>query len=457
MGLYKTFAHKVAWPVGEKLAGLPVRKRLEFLLETERWPREKLEAYRNERFRAVVNHAAETVPFYRKLWADHGVTVGQIQNVADAPKLPPVSKDMLRAAGGEVLSRAFSREEVIRKTSSGSTGEPFRYYLSKREKAIFWANLIRNWGWAGYELGDKITLCTIGSLKSVLRHPAVAWIELGVLRQQFVGIQDLGRDVLGEKLERIRKFGPKVMRGYASSLYHLAKGALETGPRFSVPSVVSTSETLTGHMRETIVSAFDTTVYDQYGAEGMIISSECDAQAGMHVNEECVFLEIVDDKTHQPADRGEVVLTNLEGYAYPFIRYRVMDVAAKGETAACPCGRTLARLGPFEGRVVDFFPLANGRFLTVPPFCDAFGKVGEVITWQIRHVRPDHIRILVHCRGAVLPDETRAYMERETRKYTGEGITFDVDVVDRIPPTSAGKRRYFVSELDDDTYGYEKK
>ena len=89
---------------------------------------------------------------------------------------------------------------------------------------------------------------------------------------------------------------------------------LEKGMNVYVPSILTTGETLTDDMRETIEQAFAPGgVYNEYGGDGMQIAAECQYHDGMHINDESVFVEIVRDGERVPeGELGEIVLTNLE-------------------------------------------------------------------------------------------------------------------------------------------------
>ncbi|MED4785006.1 hypothetical protein [Brevibacillus choshinensis] len=61
---------------------------------------------------------------------------------------------------------------------------------------------------------------------------------------------------------------------------------------------------------------------------------------GIHVNERQFLAEVVDPVTLQPAsegEKGELVLTNLERYGFPLIRYRTGDIV-ENNSKPCSCG-----------------------------------------------------------------------------------------------------------------------
>ena len=73
-----------------------------------------------------------------------------------------------------------------------------------------------------------------------------------------------------------------------------------------------------------------------------------------------------------PAGReGAIVLTNLNAYAMPFIRYAIADVGALA-AGRCVCGRGLPLLDQVAGRSSDRLLLPSGRELIMWFFTDVF-------------------------------------------------------------------------------------
>src|SRR5262245_54862817 len=77
--------------------------------DSQWWDSDRVRTLQNDRVRAIVQFAAANVPFYRKHWAEHGITVSQVQGIADLPLLPTITKADIRAAGNGMLSAPPAR------------------------------------------------------------------------------------------------------------------------------------------------------------------------------------------------------------------------------------------------------------------------------------------------------------------------------------------------------------
>jgi phenylacetate-CoA ligase len=117
---------------------------------------------------------------------------------------------------------------------------------------------------------------------------------------------------------------------------------------------------LTGDVRALVQKVWGTRVIDSYGTtEGGLLGTECDAAMGIHIAEDVIVLEVVDESGHRvpkgtPGSR--ILLTNLCNRVLPLIRYEISDVASLDD-APCPCGRPYARVMAIEGRREDYMTL----------------------------------------------------------------------------------------------------
>ncbi|HEY80138.1 MAG TPA: phenylacetate--CoA ligase family protein [Anaerolineae bacterium] len=449
MSRYSRFLRKAVLPLGSRLAGygdfLPY---LESLEASQWWSYDQIQALQNAKLRRLIAHVYEHVPFYRQVMDQRGLKPADIQTADDLVKLPIVDKKALtQHYDAGLRDHSIPRKQLIHATSSGSTAERLHYWTTKSQKAKKWAGLFRWWEMVGYEFGDPYVTFQLAPNQGFKGWPLVGRLEWLLLRHHWLSAQEMTDEVLAQYVENLRAWRPKLFRSYASTLYYLAKRMNEAGLNVHVPAILTTGETLTDHMRETIARAFAPgEVFNEYGGDGMQIAAECHEHQGMHINAETYIVEIVKDgKRVAEGELGEVVLTNLEATATPFIRYNIHDVAAL-TTAPCACGRGLPRLSHLEGRLTDMFVTSDGHWLTVHQFTAFFAKVHSVKAFQVIQKEVDFIVIKL-----VVDDHfSQADHQRiidTFRGYMGPNVRFELQFVDDIPTTPVGKRRFFISEV----------
>jgi phenylacetate-CoA ligase len=127
-----------------------------------------------------------------------------------------------------------------------------------------------------------------------------------------------------------------------------AAGRLTIRPR----TILSSAEVLTDAARARFRAAWGADLYDTYVmTETGLIGAECPQRGGIHISEDLVVIESVDER-HQPVPHGtaggKVLVTNLTNYAQPLIRYEVPDRITLSPDI-CRCGRpfaTITRIDP---------------------------------------------------------------------------------------------------------------
>ena len=97
--------------------------RLSALLErSERWGREELRAYQDERLAALIANAYATVPFYSERMDALRLKPTDVRSVSDLPKLPIISREDLAANRERLISTAVPGRRLWSAWTSGTTG-----------------------------------------------------------------------------------------------------------------------------------------------------------------------------------------------------------------------------------------------------------------------------------------------------------------------------------------------
>src|SRR5262249_20889196 len=198
---------------------------------------------------------------------------------------------------------------------------------------------------------------------------------------------------------------------------------------------------LSANDRRLLEQVFGCPVFDRYGCrEVSVIASECSAHTGLHVNAECLYLEI--ETADGPADAGEIgsiLVTDLLNRAMPLIRYRIGDLGAWA-AGDCPCGRGLPRLAALHGRSTDFLVGSDGRLVS-GVFLATYVVANRPSLGQVQ-IRQDRAGAVVYrVRPGTGFDATAdfAYLGAATRHPLGERAEAEFEVVAALPAEPSGK------------------
>jgi phenylacetate-coenzyme A ligase PaaK-like adenylate-forming protein len=178
---------------------------------------------------------------------------------------------------------------------------------------------------------------------------------------------------IGEMVEALNAFQPGHFSAYASMVSLLAERQL-AGELQIAPRVISTAgEVRTPEMEARITEAWAQKPFNNYGATetGMASATECNRHAGLHLFEDQILFEVMDDE-YRPVPDGKpgsrLLITNLYNRTQPLIRYELNDLVTLSPNP-CPCGRPFPLLKSIEGRSDDVLemPATDGGTIKVHP------------------------------------------------------------------------------------------
>ena len=186
---------------------------------------------------------------------------------------------------------------------------------------------------------------------------------------------------------------------------------------------------------------------DEYSAmETGPIATQCPDHIHYHVNAENVIVEILDadDEPRAPGEMGRVIVTSLNNFASPFIRYDLGDVAIPGPSP-CPCGRGLPVIERVLGRTRNLLTYPDGRQLK-PRLNE--GLVDQPAILQFQGLQPDpdslEIRLVVE---RPLKHQEEERIRATLVAYLGHPFEIRLTYVDEIERGPSGKFEDFRSEV----------
>ncbi len=181
------------------------------------------------------------------------------------------------------------------------------------------------------------------------------------------------------------------------------------------------------------------------------MAGECPA-GRVHIAAENVLIEYAPvPPVNGESSATELVITDLNNYAMPLLRYRIGDLGAPGDP--CPCG-PLPVLTLRSGRTEDLVLLPDGRRMDGAVFGAAVDELVRrgVRVRQFRAIQhaPDSIEVLIAADGA---DGHLEHLAERLQTMLRARLHIVVRRVDAIPSEPTGKLRRFVSLLSDGTGG----
>ncbi|MFH1279660.1 MAG: hypothetical protein ABIK65_14930 [Candidatus Eisenbacteria bacterium] len=403
-------------------------------LRRHRWKsKEELREIQWRRLSALVRHAYRRVPYYRCLFDRAGFRPDDLRTLDDLRRIPMTDKEEIRADPGAFVAEGIDPLRCRSCFTSGSTGVPLRVLMD--EEAY------------GRGLGVKAYALSECGVRWNDRFVTIA-ASAGPVLPNHVILPPLSDT--RSAIEMLRKAKPDVLYSYPSFLTVLGQYDVSgIRPR----RILSQGMNLTEFHRSVIRETFGLEVHDTYGSvEFKALAFECDAHAGLHMITDWAVLEFLKDGDPvRPGETGEIVVTGLQNFAQPLIRYRIGDYGTPSG-GSCLCGRSWPLIGRLDGREIDFILLPSGKKTNPSPIYQAVHSEAEMNVYSIAQFqavqeRRDHLTLRIVKGKGFDPDMVERIRARIEEAFTcmGEMIRVDVEYVDAIERGRTGKSKILVS------------
>lgn len=232
--------------------------------------------------------------------------------------------------------KSYKFKKLFFSETSGSSGEPLVFYKNEHWDSSNRASIARGMSWYGVEPWERNGYFW-GYSFSFFAKLKISIFDWLLNRFRIFSYSDKSIDDFISKAKHAT-----YLHGYSSMIYEVANKINDLGLELNnLKFVKGTSEKIYGHYQDAAIKAFGCKIISEYGAaEAGIIAFEC-PHGNMHLNEETCIVEIVDN---------HIVVTNLEAYSFPIIRYALGDYVRLSDKP-CSCGRSHRVIEEVLGRV----------------------------------------------------------------------------------------------------------
>jgi phenylacetate-CoA ligase len=434
----------------EHIAGRRITKAFRELLRTQWLSRDELFAIQQLKLQRLVEYTYRYVPHYRILFNQVGFEPGDLKGDPGLFRvLPTVDKVYMREHSNEfITTHPTIRKTIHTHSTSGSTGHPFIFWEDHNYRDYVTADILRHLTWSGWRFGEPHAYLWGLSFNQTAKQRIRSSLMNSALNRFVSNAYVLSEESMCDLVGKIRAFRPKLIFGYPSSLLHFARFVQEEGLQdIEFQAIYSSAEVLYPQQRAVIEGVFGGKVFNRYaGLETGGLACECEAHTDLHISvENCVIEVLNGDKPARPGESGQVVITNLNNYGFPFIRYRLGDYARLSKLDRCPCGRQHPMLEGVQGRQVDMFEAMDGRAVW-GDFQSAVFEVEGIKQFQIVQKSLDLILIRL-VTDDLFQKSQLDIIGSTVREAMGAETEVRFEFLDSIPLGSMGKFRYAISEV----------
>jgi phenylacetate-CoA ligase len=441
---------------GQRIAGSQAWSRYREFLALEWSDAKAIRLLQEQRVEGLLRHAAVQVPYYRERVA------AERRPALDA--FPILTKEAVHRDYRLLMTPALAREydagrprgyswKVVR--TGGTTGTPTTVIHDKRFRDFGRASRLYSQRLCGFPFGVPY-LRLWGSMKDIngMRDSVAQRIMRLLARETLLNAFRMDEPRMRAYIEEIERSPARHMMAYVDCAEQLARFIRETGQRVrSIDTFMACAGTVTPEARSIIETAFRCRVHNKYGSrECSDMACECE-MGGLHVYANHVLLEVVDERgATLPAEAdGRILVTLLNNYQFPLIRYEIGDTGALS-AGRCRCGRSFPLLKRVEGRTSEILKTGAGATVTPTYIRHLVGVVhnpGVIRRFQFVQNSPTDYDLTLETDSA--PDSllatVTANLERDLKQVLGPGSKVATRRVSRIPEAGNGKFLYVISKV----------
>ncbi|GBO82754.1 MULTISPECIES: phenylacetate--CoA ligase family protein [Marinobacter] len=326
------------------------------LSEARHWTASQRLAYQNERLYEMVRFCKQNVPYYQKLFAEHGLRDQDITHIDDLHKIPVLDKDTLRKDQGNF--RAVGSKPYILQNTSGSTGTPLTLAVDETTYKMAMALVVDHEEFHGVPFGARRATFAGRMVQRSDDLSPPFWRFNRAENQRLYSSYHLNRATFPFYQKDLDSFAPLELIGYPSAISDIAGyyELTETRPQFRPKAIITNSETLLSWQRERIENVFQCPVRDYYGTAEYVVFAGQDGEGLYRVNPTLGITEVLTDERNKL--QGDIIATSLTNYCMPLLRYRVGDSATLISESE---GNVQTRFAGINGRLDDYIETPDGR------------------------------------------------------------------------------------------------
>jgi len=435
----------IVWPALPPEAGQAMLAAQFQFERSQWWPAQHLLDEQFRQLRRLIAHAVENVPHYRNHLAPCGVNTPEDITPDIFLRWPLLDKRAIQArpARFETAALPHGHGEMRLVVTSGSSGEPLRAATSDASVFVQHALVMRSHLWYGLDMRAKFA--TIRASIDATASPDWGIPNNAVFRTGPL-VMHSAFDDHDSQLDWLLHEQPAYLMAHNTNLRALLEKSRRraAAPR-ALRAVLGFGDMAGPDTAELARRLWGAAFYDNYSASEVgTIALQCPSHPGLHVQAEHVYLEVLraDDSPCAPGEAGRVVITDLQNFAMPLIRYELGDCATVG--TPCPCGRGLPVLKGVVGRAGQVAVDPTGRTFFAHLNLGFWTTIAPIVQRQIVQHTPAQIEVRYVAERDLTGDEC-ATLTRELRAAMRYDYEIGFTRMTQIPRGAGGKFDDFLS------------
>ncbi len=449
-------------PLWQLIKRQHINKYVKSLFQNQYLSKEDIEKIQFLKLKKLISFCEHYVPYYMEMFKTLNISCDEIKCFDDLKKIPTLSKEIVRTRYKDFIPNIYVGKYQITKTS-GSTGISTSFRVSKDAAEHWYAAKLYGRMINGINPGDPL-LWIWGERKNTKKsffYSIKLRLKQYIEKQYKISAFDITEENAIKISELIKRRKIVAIYGYSSAIYEFSLILKRKNIYLPLKHIFATSEKLYDYQRMTISEVFKCPVSVEYGgAEMGILAFECN-KGGFHIIEENVYMEAIDinkndDDMPNYNNLKSIVITDLNNFSMPLLRYESGDLTHNILENNCDCGSKRRIIDEIVGRKYDMIRLSNNKVIH-----------GEMINYLIKEItlkdttcgfvhqfiQHSYTDFSLYIETDDLNEQQKNNLQKKIKQdfqnYLGIDYKFNLNIyfVHSIERANFGKHRYIISEL----------
>jgi len=411
--------------------------------DTQWYSKQEMTLLQVNKLKSLVYHCYENIPYYRNYMLANSIKPEDISSLEDITLFPLLTKEIIKENYNQFIPKNINEIKTVKTSQTGgTTGNILFTKTDANTRSSTWATFKRFHDWMGIKQGDKSLILMGGHVVGRNYYDKFKnYVNNYLTNSISFNPYNTSEENIEQIIHALQNNQFSMIRSYSQFLFSLSIRLKSMGLTFNIKAITTTAEPLMPEHRALFQEVFNAEVFDQYGC-GEIggIAYECGAHNGLHIADERVIVELNEKK--------ELIITDLDNFAMPFIRYINADQAIISD-AECSCGRKSSLIKQVMGRTCDYMIGMNGEFLHWAYFWHLFfdSEIAEkrsLKKFQIVQEAKDRLLVRLVCDN--LSNAEQLLLTTNIRQRMG-AISISYSFEEDIENAASGKYRPVVNKL----------
>ncbi len=396
----------------------------------------------------IILHSYRTTTYYQEIFDKAGLVRNGRVYMDRFNLVPILDKEIIRKRKYDLKSTKTKR--IFTNTSGGSTGEPVQFIQDNVYYARMVADTLLFSFLNGKHPGQK-EIKLWGSERDIFEGtigPKEKFVNL-FFNRTFLNSFKLTDKMISEYIDEIKRQKPVQIWTYTDSILELAKYINQNDTDvFSPRNIICTAGTMYPEIRSEIQKAFpESRIINQYGSREVgQIACQTENDESIMIFSHSNFVELVDPDTQEiitePYRPGKVLITNLNNYSMPLIRFDIGDIAEYAPKKDQKY-ESFTHFAKLHGRDNAHFISKDGHKIHGEYFTHLFYDKPWINNFQVIQKSPTWVNILlIKAPERDMEDNDMEDIVRKIKLVLGEDVKVDFVEVNSLSKLESGKYQF---------------